>query len=98
MALRLTRDDCYEQRVIRQYSPQGVDMIDWKKMVPPYLSHKVRAGMTVEEAQIELEERRAKGMSFGDIMCLEGAMSREDRINAVDEFRRLHPPATLTTQ
>jgi hypothetical protein len=71
-------------------------MIDWKKMVPPYLSDKVRAGMTAEEVQIELEERRAKGMSFADIMSLEGALSRADRINAVDEFRRLHPPTTRT--
>jgi hypothetical protein len=73
-------------------------MIEWKKMVPPYLSHKVRAGMTVEEAQIELEERRAKGVSFGDLMRIEATLTHEDRINAVSEFRRLHPLETATKQ
>jgi hypothetical protein len=63
------------------------------KIVPPYLQKKIEAGMTVEEAQLEFEERCAKGISYGEIMRLEGNMSREDRLKAVQEFRRNHPPA-----
>jgi hypothetical protein len=61
------------------------------KPVPPYLSHKVAAGMTVKEAEREFEERLAKGLSYSDIMRLETAMTAADRIKAVEEFRRLHP-------
>ena len=68
------------------------------KQVPPYISKKLKAGMTEEEARLEFEERLAKGLSYGDIMRLEVAMTDVDRAAAIAEFRTLHPPATGTRQ
>jgi len=74
------------------------DMSDVLKPAPPYLTQKIRAGMKIEEARLEFEERLAQGMTLRKIMRLEARMTPKDRVEAVERFRRQHPPLSARPQ